>query len=492
MRVKSANLLFILGESHAPNLVGALGNPHIHTPNLDRLATRGTVFDSAYCASPLCVPARAAIATGRFPHQTGYWDSSLAYDGRVNSWMKRLRDAGYRTAGFGKMHFRRDEDDYGYTDFVETMHIADGIGDLVSALRHEGTEPAYPGLWDLWTRQYGAGDTDPYRQYDERIIEGAIDWLEAHGTHRDEPWSLSVHSIAAHAPFVVPQPYLDLYDPATLPRPARFSPDQRPRHPSIEHLRRIVTHEYDCSLEQVQQIRAAYYATVSYLDALIGRLLDRLDQLGLSESTRVVYTSDHGFSCGDHYIFGLFHLLEESLGVPLIMAGPDVPQGRCLSTPVSHVDLYPTLLECAGVTARRDESDLYGESLWSLLGDSTNRKPVVAEYHGTGTASAGYVVREHDWKLIYFVGLPPQLYDLAADPLETKNLANDRPEKLAQLEGVLRAWLNPEQEDARARQDQRKLIEMHGGKQKVLETMAGFSYSPPPGFSWKEMAPMES
>ncbi|UCH40636.1 MAG: sulfatase-like hydrolase/transferase, partial [Gammaproteobacteria bacterium] len=361
MSVEPANLLFILGESHAPDLLGALGNPYIHTPNLDRLARRGTLFESAHCASPLCVPARAALASGRFPHQTGYWDSSLAFDGRFDSWMKRVREAGYHTVGIGKMHFRSDADDNGFSEFRETMHIAEGKGDLVSALRFEQAEPAYPGLWDLWTRQYGAGDADPYRQYDERIIAEATGWLRSEAARGERPWALSVHTIAAHAPFTVPREYLELYDPERIPPPVRFGGDERPRHPSIEHLRRIVCHEYGYSLQQVQQIRAAYFATVSYLDALIGRLLDTLEALGLSESTRVVYTSDHGFSCGDHYIFGLFHLLQESLGVPLIMAGPDVPEGCTSSVPVSHVDLYPTLLESCGVALDERDSDLYGD-----------------------------------------------------------------------------------------------------------------------------------
>ena len=123
MKTDPPNLLFILGESHAPDLLGVLGNRFIHTPNLDRLAHSGAVFENAYCASPLCVPARASLATGLFPHQSGYWDSSLAYDGQADSWMKRLRDGGYETAGFGKMHFRSDSDDYGFELFEETMQI---------------------------------------------------------------------------------------------------------------------------------------------------------------------------------------------------------------------------------------------------------------------------------------------------------------------------------------------------------------------------------
>ncbi|MDJ0779219.1 MAG: sulfatase-like hydrolase/transferase [Gammaproteobacteria bacterium] len=489
MTVAPANLLFILAESHAPDLLGALGNPYIHTPNLDRLARRGTLFDAAYCASPLCVPARAAIATGQFPHQSGYWESSLAFDGRVDSWMKRLREGGYHTPGMGKMHFRRDADDYGYSEFCETMHIADGIGDLVGALRWEHAEPTYPGLWDLWTRQYGTGDQDPYRRYDERIIERAIAWLRDEAGRDDKPWALSVHTIAAHAPFVVPREYRDLYDPASLPPPIRFAENERPRHPSIEHLRRSIGTEYDCSVEQVQQIRAAYFATVTYLDALVGRLLDTLEEQGLAESTRVVYTSDHGFSCGDHYIFGLFHLLEESLGVPLIMAGPDVPAGARVATPVSHVDLFPTLLEACGVPVDQRDSGLYGESLFRLFDGSPARKPLVAEYHGCCTLDAGYVVRDGNLKLIYFVDMPPQLYDLETDPLEANDIATQDPQALARMLSLLRDWLDPEAEDRRAKHAQRELIERHGGRREVLRKMGGFSYSPPPGLSWQDMSP---
>ena len=473
LAVDAPNLLFILGESHAPHLLGAAGNPWIHTPHLDGLAARGIRFVSAYCASPLCVPSRAALATGRFPHQTGYWESSMAYDGRVVSWMQRLRDSGYRTAGIGKMHFRSDADDYGFAFSDETMHIADGVGDVIGALRYAHQEPAYPGLWDLWTTRFGAGESDPYRQYDQQIVASAIDWLRREAANSDRPWALSVHPIAAHAPFIVPQKYLDLYDPDEIPPPIAFDREDRPRHASIEHLRRIVCHRDDLSLARVQRIRGAYFATVSYLDAQVGRLLETLDDLDLSENTRVVYTADHGFSCGEHYLFGLFHLLEESLGVPLIVAGPDVRTGSSSPVPVSHVDLYPTLLDGCGVALDEREADLYGESLWPLIGGGTDaRKPVVADAQ---------------YKLIHFVGMAPQLYDLAVDPGETRNLAVEQPHRLGTMMRQLEAWLDPEAVDERARADQRALVERHGGARAALEKFGGFSYSPPPGMSWRDL-----
>lgn len=481
------NILFLLGESHAPDLLHAAGNPYIQTPNLDALAARGLLFDAAYCASPLCVPARAAIATGRFPHESGYWDSSIAYDGRVESWMKRLRTAGYETAGIGKMHFRDDADDYGFTRYRETMHIADGIGDLVSALRHKEAEPKYPGLWDIWTSQYGSGDDSPYRRYDERIVEEACSWLRDCAGGAVAPWALCVHFIAAHAPFVTPRRFFDLYALTDSPPPIRFSRDQRPDHPSIRHLRNIVCHEEDIPLERVQEVRAAYFATVSYLDDLIGRVLDALDRYGLAEDTLIVYTSDHGFSCGDHFIFGLFHMLEESLRVPLIMAGPGVPEGRGIADPVSHVDLYPTILEACGLSPTPAEDSVMARSLWAVIDGREGRDTVFAEYHGTGTLSGGYVLRRGAMKLIHFIDMPPQLYDLEADLEEANDLAADPAYAglVAELLAELRRRVDPEEIDRRAKAEQRALIARHGGEEKVLKKMAGFSYSPPPGMSWQ-------
>lgn len=492
MTRKPANLLFILGESHAPHLLGAIGNSYIRTPNLDKLANRGLLFDTAYCASPLCVPARAALATGRFPHQTGFWESSMAFDGSKPSWMKRLRDSGYETVGIGKMHFRSDDDDNGFSRFIETMQIADGEGDLISALRYEQAEPSYQGLWNLWTSQYGAGDAGPYRQYDERIVAHSIDWMKNKAAVSDQPWALCVHFIAAHAPFVVPEKYLHLYDPECLPLPIRFDQEQRPNHPSITHLRQILCHENDVTIEQVQKIRAAYFATISYLDDLVGQLLDTLAELNLADSTRIVYTSDHGFSCGEHYLFGLFHFFEESLKVPLIMAGPDIPAAVRVTEPVSHVDLYPTILEACGVPLTEQEREFGGNSLWPLIeGREHEKEPVFAEYHGTGTASGGFVLRDGPLKLIYFVGEQPQLYDLSADPDEAHDLAADE-DAAALVEEMmrkLRARVDPEAIDQTAKDAQRALIERHGGKESVMREKDGFSYSPPPGMNWKAMNP---
>ena len=240
----------------------------------------------------------------------------------------------------------------------------------------------------------------------------------------------------------------------------------------------------------MQALRAAYYATVSYLDSLIGRVLAALDASGHAENTLIVYTSDHGFSLGDHYIFGLFHMFEESLKVPLIMSGPGIPVEWRISSPVSHVDLYPTIIEAAGLATTPEEKNLMAQSLWPLLTkQATGRSAVFAEYHGTATRSGGYVLRGRRHKLIHFVGMPPQLFDLMTDPYEAVNLATDPASRavLEQMTGALLARVDPVAIDATAKASQAALIEAHGGKEAVLRKMGGFSYSPPPGVRWQDM-----
>ena len=481
------NLLYILGESHAPTMLGALGNPTIKTPNLDRLAARGVLFENAYCASPLCVPARAALATGRHPHESGFWESSMPFDGTVDSWMSRLRNVGHEVVGIGKMHFRSAADDNGFSREIDTMHIADGVGDLVGALRCINQEPIYHGLWELWTTRFGIGEDDSYRQYDERIVGHAIRWLENESPKQTKPWALSVHLVAAHAPFIVPQPFFDLYQDVEMPMPVQFSAEERPNHPAITHLRRILGHTDDLTIEQVQAIHKAYHATISYLDAQVGKLLDTLDALDLTEDTLVIYTADHGFSCGDHYVMGLFHLFEDTISVPLIMAGPNLPQGEKRADPVSHVDLYPTILEQFGLALNAEEKSLSAQSLWPIITGAEQRETAYVEYHGCAAQSGGFVVRSAKWKLIYYLGTPPMLFNLADDPRETTDLAAENQDVVADLMGQLHSWVDPIAVDKQAKADQWNLVEQHGGPAKILRERGGFAYSPPPGMQWQEM-----
>ena len=173
--MKPANLLFILSDEHNRRVLGCSGHQMIRTPNLDRLAASGVRFTDAYTNSPICVPARAALATGRYVHQIRFWDNGIPYDGSVPSWGHRLKEAGHEVVSIGKLHFRSAEDDNGFTEEVMPLHVVEGIGDPLGWLRDP--LPERRGCLRL-ANDAGRGDST-YQQYDDRITAAAVDWLKA-------------------------------------------------------------------------------------------------------------------------------------------------------------------------------------------------------------------------------------------------------------------------------------------------------------------------
>ena len=485
---KAANLIVILAESHSQNLLGCYGDPIVKTPHLDRLARRGVRFTNTYCTSPICVPSRASFATGLYPHQNRFWDNSIPFDGSVMSWMKRLREEGHEVSAIGKLHYRSSDDDNGFSEEIDTMHVADGLGELIGLLRSTGEEPIRDGLWHLYVNRTGVGDKTYYQDYDRRITEKAVRWLEQRAGRDGAPWVLCVHYVSAHPPFTVPQRLFDLYPIEMMPTPVQFFPDERPMHPAIEHLRAILGHERDLDEAVMKKITACYFAVITHLDEQVGELLGALEQLDLEDSTRVCYTADHGYNCGNQYILGLFNLYQRSVSVPMIVAGPDVPAGKRVNQITSHVDLYPTFLEAVGVKTTESERALPGISLWPAINGSEVSRLGFAEYHALGSKSGAYMLREGRDKLIYHVGMPPQLFDLETDPNETHDRVVDGSGlvRASELEGKLREIVDPEAADALAKTDQLHKAQEYGGKEGILKLRGGFVYSPPPGIDWRD------
>jgi choline-sulfatase len=479
---RAPNLLLILAENHRASMTGCYGNPYVKTPNIDRFAAEGVRFGNAYCTSPICCPSRASIATGRYPHETGYWENSTAYDGRVPTWMHRVRASGHRVAATGKLHFRSTEDDNGFSEEIEPMHIADGVGGLVGLLRASGDEPVRPGNWDMYAKNQGAGTTT-YQEYDRRITGHAIEWLSRQAARdRDRPWALSVHYGSAHPPFVAPQRLLDLYPVDEMPLPDNWRADERPQHPAIRHLRHILGTPDTVEEVVLRRMAAGHAAVITHLDKQVGEVVACLEALGLKDNTRIIYTSDHGDCAGDHYIFGKFCMYEQAIAVPFLMSGPDVPAGGQVDQFVQHVDLFPTILESFGVEAHDEDRGMRGMSLWPAIGGCAVDRGNFLEYHALGSTGASYVFRRGKDKLVYHVGLPNQLFDLEADPGETTDLleAGRGADVAAGLEDALRQILDPEEADARAKADQLRMVELRGGTRAILER-GSFPYTPAPG-----------
>lgn len=473
------NLLFILSDNHNRAFSGAYGHPQAATPCLDALAARGVTFDAAYAASPLCCPSRAALATGRFPHQTGYWDNAIAYDGRVTSWMRRLRDQGHEVVSVGKLHFQGAGNDNGFSEERHAMHILDGRGGVHMLLRGFDDERVNRGQFDLYMERSGIGAA-PYQPYDQKITESAIDWLaERRRRGGERPFVLFVSYPSPHPPFSVPAEFWRGIDETNVRLPAGWHPEQRGEHPADRHLRHIMGTGPLDDEARVRRIQAGYLALIAHLDAEIGKLLQGLEAAGLAADTRVLYTSDHGDLVGQRGLLGKSCLYEGAIGVPLIVAGPGIPAGRSAAQIASHVDLFPTIVESVGAGLGEEDADLPGRSLWPALQGREAAVRGFAEYHAVGSKAGMFMLRDGRWKLIHHVGMPAQLFDLEADPDELLDLGPDHPQA-RHLETLLRQICDPEAVDARAKADQRAKAEFWGGRDAVAREGL-LVYTPPPG-----------
>ena len=471
------NLLFLLSDNHARGFMGAGGNPLARTPNLDALAARGTLYENAYAASPLCCPSRAALATGRYPHQTGFWDNAIPFDGSVPSWMGRVREAGSSVVSIGKLHFRDSRPENGFSEERHAMHILDGRGGVHMLLRAVGREPVNQGQWPLYMSRSGCG-TAPYQGFDRKVTAEAVGWLRDVAPQEEQPFVLFVSYPSSHPPFSVPEPYYRAADELAAALPADWNrPEVAASHPAVAHLRRIMNIGDIDDEAALRRVIAGYLALCEHLDSEIGEVLGALETAGLADDTRVIYTSDHGEMGGAHGLFGKACLYEQSIGVPLIMAGPDVPAGARVTAPVSHVDLAPTIEEAVGL-ATPAEDDRPGISLWRTDAIAA-RDAAFAEYHAAGSKAGGFMLREGRWKLIYHAGMPAQLFDLTADPEELHDLGPTHPEA-ARLEARLREICDPEAVDAGAKADQRSWLDRYGGADSVAAEPL-LIYTPPPG-----------
>jgi len=321
----------------------------------------------------------------------------------------------------------------------------------------------------------GPGESE-YTWYDREIASRAQIWLrEEARRHRDRPWVLFVSFVAPHFPLTAPPHWYYRYPFGRIPMPKLYR--ERNLHPYVRD--QAENTGYDKYFEDeaaVKRARAGYFGLISSLDENIGHILETLEDLQLAASTRILYTSDHGDNLGARGMWGKQVLYEEAAKVPMILAGPEIPAG-VRREPVSHVDVYPTVMECAGEEAPE-------ASGVSLLGRIPERS-VLSEYHASSSRAGEYMIRHGKWKYVYFVRYPdqPQLFDLESDPEELRDLGTDPASSAVRGEchARLLARLNPEEVDRRAKRRQAELVAANGGREAVIRR-GSFAYSPPPGF----------
>jgi choline-sulfatase len=458
--------LFILSDEHNRKISRAYGHPFVQTPNIDRLAAEGTSFNAAYTNSPICVPARAALATGQHVHEIGCWDNASPYDGTIPSWHHVLRDAGVDVVSVGKLHFRGG-DDYGFTEELLPLHIVGGKGDLKGLLRRE--LPTNMNTFGL-AANAGRGDSD-YFDYDTRIVDCAKDWLERRASDTSgKRFALFVSFVMPHFPLRVPAAYYDLYADYSLDDLRAGLNAPPPDHPALARMRRFFNYDDHFDDEKRAVALRAYFGMVTRVDEMIGELVRTLEVCGMQESTRVIYTSDHGDNLGNRGMWGKSNMYEDSVSIPLIVAGRGVPAGKRVNTPVSLVDIAPTATHAAGVAAYKEWT---GHSLIDFANRADVDRVVLSEYHAAGSDTGQFMIRRGPWKYIAFVHEGSQLFNLDRDPDELENLADDPAlaETVRRMQTLLAAICDPEKVSAQAFSDQRARIEKAGGKDAILQSV---------------------
>lgn len=476
--MRPANLLFILSDEHQRDVTGCYGNSLVRTPHLDAMAGRGVRFKSAYTPCPICVPARAALATGRWVHQTRAWDNAHPYRGDIPSWHHRLREAGHRVTSIGKLHFRDAGEDHGFTEEIVPLHVLNGVGDLLGLIRDP---PASRGNMPLLAADAGPGEST-YNNYDREITREACAWLAARAAEKTEkPWVLFVSFVRPHFPLIAPQEFYALYPPDRMPWP-RLHGGVPSRHPVVQALRDCMNYDDFFDESAVRRAIAAYYGLVSFLDHNIGQVLGALDQAGLAGDTRVIYTSDHGDNLGARELWGKSVMYEESAAVPFLAEGPDVPAGEVIDAPISLVDLYRTILDGVGAPEALEDRDLPSQSIWPLIAGEAPERTVLSEYHAAAAITGSFMIRHGRWKYVHHVGYRPELFDLETDPGETTDLASDPAfaPVLAECEARLRKICDPDAVNAQAFADQAAKIAEHGGVE-IIRQRGDFGYTPAPG-----------
>ena len=474
----SKNFIIFMTDQHSRDFLSCYKNPIVKTPNLDKLAARGTVFENASTNSPICVSARACFATGEYVHQNKCWDNAIAYKGKTQSWGHFLQKENIDVISIGKLHYRSEKDETGFDEQILPMHIANGIGDIMGSIRPNLPERQQSRKF---SESIGPGETE-YTRYDQSISKRACEWLvnRSHNKKNKEPFLLYVSFIAPHFPLIVPKEYYDFYKGIDIPAIKKFNPDLV-NHPWWVAFNKSITFDkYFRNDEHRREAIISYLGLCTFVDKLIGDVLETLEATELYNTTNILFLSDHGENLGARGLWGKSVMYEESVGIPMILTGDNVPKGSIVKTPVSLIDVFPSILDAFNI---KKPDDINGSSLFDIANTHEDIERVVfSEYHGAGAISGAFMLRDGKYKLIYYVDFEPELYDLLRDPEEMVNLATnkDYADILKNYVTKLFNITNPNEVNKEALAAQALVVEKNGGVTKVLEC-GGLNGTPVPG-----------
>jgi choline-sulfatase len=499
------NVLFLMSDEHSfrcqSRLDDAVGEP-VETPALDGIAGSGTTFEQTYCPYPLCVPSRQCMLTGKEVQNCAAWANYL--EPEHTTLPERFRDEGWETCLVGKMHLGGERQFAGF----EHRPYGDLTGD--SGENPEPIDPekvtTYPTRQaiDKGTRIPGAGATEiPETMLQEQVTKNeTLAWVREQEARSEEPWFVTASFLRPHFPLTAPRRHFERYWDT-----AADEPTDRLTEPKVGREGDFADHPFTAAMEAgfetgefdehaVMKARAGYFACVDYLDEIIGDLLSTLEREGYLENTVVVYASDHGEVNGEHGQWWKQAPWESSARVPMYVQTPAQRAGEvdahAVETPTSLTDLFPTLCGLVDIDA---PDDIDGVDLSTAVetGAEPDRGPVVCDKFNDnwGADVEWRMVRDGDYKYVGFRDAPELLFDMAADPRETENLAPDAAgedrEALQRLRSFVADTVDWEENARRRERDQREFEEEHA---LGIPTGTGNAYHLPDGRVVDAMTPI--
>ena len=388
------NVLFLMDDQHNPHVLGCYGDPLVKTTTLDSLAAVGLRFTSAYCQNPICVPSRVSMVSGMMPCHLNQFDNTNTQEyPNITTMADVFNQAGYRTAWIGKSHF-------GIPRFTRVIPLQrnstqNAVGDLPQTSRVSN--------WPI--------SENP----EHTTVNEAITFLQ---NNRNRKFFLGVSLVKPHPPYTIQAKYFDLYkDKVTMPR---VTPELIADLPNVAKEQRIISDFADITNAQTMRTKALYYGMVNYIDDEFGRVLQKLDELGLREKTIIIYTADHGEMLGDRGLWYKYNFFDQSARIPFIWSFPKaLPQGKVIDAPVMNMDIFPTLCDLCNVPK---PSTLEGSSLLPLMQgtDDGSTRYAISEHYRFGYV--GRMIRTASWKYFFYTDNEEYLYDMQADPGEENNL----------------------------------------------------------------------
>lgn len=454
------NVLFLIADD-LNNSLGCYGQRLVHTPHLDQLAARGVRFDRAYCSFPLCGPSRNSMLTGLYPNSTGILANGQIFRQTIPdqpSLPQLFRQHGYFAARVGKLYH------YNVPNSIGTVgHDDPASWEVTSNPAGADRMLDESKIFTLTKGQFGGtlswlASDEPEPTHTDSLLATDAEWiLERCARHRERPFFLAVGFYRPHTPYVAPKSYFTRYPAADMPLVTGVAEDQLdlPKAALASYKKEQDQLTDELRREAVQ----AYFASITFMDAQVGRVLAALDRLGLSDSTIVVFTSDHGYHLGEHGLWQKQSVFEENARVPLLIVDPRKAKRttESVATPVSHVDLFPTLAALCGLTPPKN---LQGQSLAPLLADPSHpnrgwaltqvvrgggirRFGASAAVGDGGNRFFGYSLRTARWRYTEWDEgrQGRELYDHEGDPRELTNLAEkpEQAERVTELSKQLRA-----------------------------------------------------